>query len=172
MSSNRRQVIILTNDDQVMWHHMALLGNNGLTVHFVLAMMTSSNGNIFRVIVPLSREFTGHGEFPSQRQVTRGFDVFFDLRLNKRLNKQTRRRCFETPSCSLWRHCNGRQSLGIQNWYLLIYSNITTPMTIGYPWGFLQFPRFQWNVSYNHIHLYRILPKQHDQLCQICNGGV
>ena len=30
----------------------------------------------------------------------------FDLRLNKRLNKQWRRRWFETPSRSLWRHCN------------------------------------------------------------------
>ena len=27
------------------------------------------------------------GEFPSQRAVTRSFDVFFDLRLNKRLRK-------------------------------------------------------------------------------------
>ena len=27
-------------------------------------------------------------EFPSQRPVTRSFDVFFDLRLNKRLSKQ------------------------------------------------------------------------------------
>ena len=27
------------------------------------------------------------GEFPSQRLVTRSFDVFFDLHLNKRLNK-------------------------------------------------------------------------------------
>ena len=29
------------------------------------------------------------GEFPSQRQVTRSFGVFFDLRLNKRLSKQS-----------------------------------------------------------------------------------
>ena len=36
--------------------------------------------------------------FPSQRPVTRSFDVFFDLRLNKRLSKQSRRRWFETPS--------------------------------------------------------------------------
>ena len=28
------------------------------------------------------------GEFPAQRSVTRSFDFFFDLRLNKRLNKQ------------------------------------------------------------------------------------
>ena len=30
----------------------------------------------------------------------------FDLRLNKRLNKQSRRRWFETQPRSLWRHCN------------------------------------------------------------------
>ena len=29
------------------------------------------------------------GEFPAQRSVTRSFDVFFDLRLNKRLSKQS-----------------------------------------------------------------------------------
>ena len=28
------------------------------------------------------------GELPAQRPVTRNFDVFFDLRLNKRLSKQ------------------------------------------------------------------------------------
>ena len=33
-------------------------------------------------------EFTGPGEFPAQWPVTRSFDVFFDLRLNKRLSKQ------------------------------------------------------------------------------------
>ena len=46
------------------------------------------------------------GEFPSQRPVTRSFDVFFDLRLNKRLSKQSWGWWFETPSCSLWRNCN------------------------------------------------------------------
>ena len=28
------------------------------------------------------------GEIPAQRPVTRRFDIFFDLRLNKRLSKQ------------------------------------------------------------------------------------
>ena len=37
----------------------------------------ASNGNILRVT----------DEFPTQRPVTRSFDVFFDLRLNKRLSK-------------------------------------------------------------------------------------
>ena len=29
------------------------------------------------------------GEFPAKRPVTRSFDVFFDLRLNKQLSKQS-----------------------------------------------------------------------------------
>ena len=44
--------------------------------------------------------------FPSQRPVTRSFDVFFDLRLNEGLSKQSIRWWFETPSRSLWRNCN------------------------------------------------------------------
>ena len=55
---------------------------------YVVFMMTSSNGNILRVTGPLCGEFTGPGEFPAQRPVTRSFDVFFDLRLGKRLSKQ------------------------------------------------------------------------------------
>ena len=70
-------------------------------------MMTSSNGSIFRITGPLCGEFTGPGEFPTQRPVTRSFDVFFDLRLNKRLSKQPWGWWSETPSSSLWRHRNG-----------------------------------------------------------------
>ena len=47
-----------------------------------------------------------NGEFPTQRPVTRRFDVFFDLHLNKRLSKQSWGWWSETPSSSLWRHCN------------------------------------------------------------------
>ena len=46
------------------------------------------------------------GEFPSQRPVTRSFDVFFDLHLNKRLSKQSWGWWFETLWCPLWRHRN------------------------------------------------------------------
>ena len=46
------------------------------------------------------------GEIPSQRPVTQSFDVFFDLRLNKRLSKQSRHRWFDTTSRSLWRQWN------------------------------------------------------------------
>ena len=77
--------------------------------------MTSSNGNIFRVNVPLCGEFTGPGEFPAQRPVTRSFGVFLDLCLNKWLRKQPRGWWFETPSWSLWRQCNVFPSTKIHN---------------------------------------------------------
>ena len=79
-------------------------GYHDLDIVFI--MMTSSNGNIFRVTGPLCGEFTGPGEFPTQRPVTQSFGVFFDLCLNKRLSKQPRGWWFETPSWSLWRQCN------------------------------------------------------------------
>ena len=46
--------------------------------------------------------------------MTRSFDDFFDLRLNKRLSKQSWGWWFETPSRSLWRHrnvCHGRLAI-------------------------------------------------------------
>ena len=46
------------------------------------------------------------GDFPTQRAVTRSFDVYFDLRPNKRLSKQLWGWWFETQSLPLWRHRN------------------------------------------------------------------
>ena len=46
------------------------------------------------------------GKFPSQRPVTRSFDIFFDLHLNKRLSKQSWGWLFETPQLPLWRDSN------------------------------------------------------------------
>ena len=46
------------------------------------------------------------GEFPAQRPMTQSFDVFFDLRRNKRLSKQSWGWWFETPPRPLWRHSN------------------------------------------------------------------
>ena len=54
------------------------------------------------------------GEFPSQRPVTRSFDVIFDLRLNKRSSKQMWGWWLETPLWPLWRHCN------VSIWYALL----------------------------------------------------
>ena len=43
---------------------------------------------------------------PHKGQWRRTLRFFFDVRQNKRLNNQSRRRWFETPSCWSWRHCN------------------------------------------------------------------
>ena len=47
------------------------------------------------------------GECPIQRPMTRSFDVFIDLRPNKRLSKHWWGWWFKTPSGPLWRHCHG-----------------------------------------------------------------
>ena len=67
-------------------------------------MMTSSNGNIFRVTGPLCGEFTGHRWIPQ----TKTSDGVFYLRLNG-WSKQSRRWRFGTPSRSLWRHRNAKK---------------------------------------------------------------
>ena len=81
------------------------------------------------------------GEFPSQRPVTRSFDVFLDLRLNKRLSKQSGHQWYETPSRSLWRHCNviswvkqnsstKRTFWALQIWFLDCWSLIQNVINI------------------------------------------
>ena len=46
------------------------------------------------------------GKYPTQRPVTRSFDVFFDLRLIQWLTKHSRGWWFETPSRPSWCRCN------------------------------------------------------------------
>ena len=55
------------------------------------------------------------GQFPSQRAVTRSLDVFFDLRLNKRLSKQSKGWWFGTPSPSHY----GVIAMSIANTYIV-----------------------------------------------------
>ena len=68
---------------------------------------------------PFVREFTG---LPAQRPMTRKFDVFFDLRLNKRLRKQSWGWWFKTLSRPLWHHCN----------------RLINPTITDYPWSTLR----------------------------------
>ena len=65
------------------------------------------------------------------------FDVFFDLRLNKRLSKQSWGWWFETPSHPLWRHCNEFSwSYGLQTFFRicwnskLFFINLSIPISI------------------------------------------
>ena len=79
--------------------------------------------DFFRVTGPLWGESPVNGGFPSQRPVTRGFDIFFDLCLTKQASKQPRRRWFETQSRSLWRDCNWNM---LGNMFAFIFSTAPT----------------------------------------------
>ena len=74
-------------------------------------IMMSSSGNIYRVTGPIMGEIRSPVDSPHKGSLTRSFDVLFDLCLNKRLNKQSRRRWIETPSRSLLRHCSEAQTV-------------------------------------------------------------
>ena len=78
------------------------------TLNMPVAMMTSSNGNIFRVTGPLCWEFTGHRLIPLTKARDAGLwsALIFDLRLNKRLSKQSWGWLFETSPRPLLRHRN------------------------------------------------------------------
>ena len=79
---------------------------------FPVFVMTLSNGSMFRVTgfcagnSPVTAGSPVTGEFLSHRPVTRSFDVFFDLRLNKRLSKQDagdlRRHCGHYDVTVMW----------------------------------------------------------------------
>ena len=65
------------------WHHQ-------METFSVLLAICAGNS-------PVTGEFTGHRGIPARRPVTRSFEVFFDLRLNKCLSKQSGGWWFETP---------------------------------------------------------------------------
>ena len=79
-------------------------------------------------------------EFPAQRPVTWSFDVFFDLRLNKRMGEPWGW-WHETQSRPLWRHCNvdcllnsysGNQIRNHQSATLLPHCEEKPPVTDGF----------------------------------------
>ena len=100
-------------------------------------MITSSNGNIFRVTGHLCGEFTGPRWFPR----TKASDVFFDLRLNKRLSKQSWGWWFETPSRPLWHNCNDIQCVGKWRYCSLALSHRFQgpPKSSLIPWSIVYF---------------------------------
>ena len=130
-------------------------------------MMTSSNGNIFALLAICAGNSPVTGEFPTQRSVTRSFDVSFDARLNKPLSKQSWGWWFETPSRPLWRHSNNVPDT--ENYNAL---NEKTMGIIGY------LSRFFFLVKHCKSHiLSRILPdkyvvKQCTSQCYVVCGQV
>ena len=121
------------------------------------------------------------GEFPAQKPVMGNFDVFFDLHLNKRLNKQSSRQWFEMPSCPLWCHCNVKQCHK-EYWYWILQwvketcwvqmIDITCQMVWSYviqvvpmwlPGTVL--PKFE--SEYEHLHKRKCTWISHLELCAI-----
>ena len=80
-------------------------------------MMTSSNGKIFRVTALCAGNSPVIGGFHSQRPVTRSFDVFCNLCLNKPVSTQSWGCMVIWDAIDpLWRHCNGY-------WRKLLYAH-------------------------------------------------
>ena len=75
-------------------------------IFFVISWWRHQMETFSALLAICARNSPVPGEFPAQRPVTRSFDFFFDLRLNKRLSKQSRGWWFETLPSPLWRHSN------------------------------------------------------------------
>ena len=129
MVQNERQTITCTNDKFLSMLDLTLIhvskrgprsyNQNGTKINEVIngaylisSMMTSSNGNIFRVIGPLCREFTGPRWIPHTKASDAELWCFLWSTPNKRLSKQMQSWWFETHSPPLWRHSN------VSAWYL------------------------------------------------------
>ena len=89
------------------------------------------NGNIFRVTGHLCGEFTGHRWIPRTKASEAELGFFFDLRLNKRLSKQSWGWWFQATSRSLWRHCN---VLALLYGVCLVPSMISVNRAYGHSW--------------------------------------
>ena len=96
-------------------------------------MMTSSNGNFSTLLALSAGNSPVTGEFPAQRPVTRGYDVFFDLRLNGRLSKQSWGWWFEKLLRPLWRHSNDNQTKHKSPTLLLARYEENPVVTDGFP---------------------------------------
>ena len=78
-------------DAHALWHRLAERGvilqkSDDMDVK---AMMMSSNEKCSTLLALCEGNPKVTGEFPTQKPVTWSFDIFFDLRLNKWLNKQS-----------------------------------------------------------------------------------
>ena len=71
-----------------------------------LIMMTSSNGNIFRVTGHLCGEFTGDRWIPRTKASDAELWCFLWSWINGWISNRRWGWWLETPSCPLWRHCN------------------------------------------------------------------
>ena len=84
-------------------------GDNGLNVYIIMHFHCKHDDVIkwkhfLRYWPFCAGNSPATGEFPAQWPVMRSFEVFFDMRLNERLSKQSWGWWFETSLRPLWRH--------------------------------------------------------------------
>ena len=113
-------------------------------------MMTSSNGNSFRVTGPLCGEYTGHRCILR----TKASDAeLWCFPWSLPFRTQPRDRWFGAPWRTLWRHCN--VTVPLKNG---IHLSSTDPLTKGQGWGLLsQFPPFRYFPNFS-VSLKHTLP--------------
>ena len=126
---------------------------------------------------PLWGESTRHRWIPLTKVSDGEFDVLFDLRLNKRLCKQSRRRWFETPSRSLWRHCNDNRWQQINDNPGHQFSNSQVPTSFKQSWRLLSqywndrvvILTQHWSLSTPKLVNSISLQWRHDELDEVSN---
>ena len=94
-----------------------------IVLHSQQAPMTSSKRDSFRVTGPLWRESTGHRWIPLIKVSDGGLWCFLWSAPEQTVEQKSRRRWFETPSRSLWRHCKAQYWLRPPD-YQVIYPSI------------------------------------------------
>ena len=102
----------LTSWTQELFYHARRQRNSSRGIYLITQdMMTSSDGNIFRVTGPLCGELTGDRSIPRTKASDVELCCFLWSTSKWRLSKQSWEWWFETLPCSLWRHCYGYSAL-------------------------------------------------------------
>ena len=112
----RRRSMRLTHAPPTPFTHVMFLDSHLVRTYLVwiMSLQFQNHGQLDCFSVArLGLTTKKHRSLALQKPVTRSFDVFFDLCLNKRLSKQSRGWWFETPSRPLWRHCNGKRRISL-----------------------------------------------------------
>ena len=88
------------------WQEMLKISLLGMSLNISNFVMTSSNGNIFRVTGPLWGESTGHQWIPLIKVSDAELSSFLWSEPQQTVEQTMETRWFDTPWRSLWRHCN------------------------------------------------------------------
>ena len=108
------------------------------------------------------------------------FNVFFEDSLKKRLHKQPSRWWFETPGCSIWRHCNVLYSSALSHRYRDNRNSTYTSLSLeqcydclnaseaALEWGLLsQFPPFHYIPNFSASPKYMLVIEYHAHIWQM-----